>query len=75
MGVADTGKFHHTAFIVKDIEKTAAALAKSLSVQWALYSIDPTASTVRGKDVHFSFQAAFAQVGEAFYEIIALSLR
>ena len=70
MGVADRGKFHHTGFIVKDIEKTAAALAKSLSVQWGLWTVEPTASTVHGQDVHFSFRAAFAQVGKASYELI-----
>ena len=70
MSVTDKGKFHHTAFIVKDIEKTAATLAKSLSIKWGLWTVEPTASTVHGQDVHFSFRAAFAQVGEASYELI-----
>lgn len=71
MGVANTGTFHHTCFVVNDIEKTAEALANSLSVQWRIWTVEPTAGTVHGQDVHFSFHAAFAKVGEVYFELVA----
>jgi len=71
MGVADSGTLHHTCFVVKDIEKTAEALADSLSVKWNLWTIEPTATTVHGREVPFSFRAAIAPVGDSNYELIA----
>ena len=71
MGAANTGTLHHTAFIVNDIEKSARALADSLSVQWSLWTIEPVASTVHGQDVPFTFRAAIAQVGDSNLELVA----
>ncbi len=71
MGVANKGTLHHTAFIVSDIEKSAQALADSLSIQWNLWTIEPIASTVHGRDVPFTFRAAIAQVGDSNLELVA----
>jgi hypothetical protein len=71
MGVADTGTLHHTCFVVNDIEKAAEALAASLSVKWNLWTIEPIASTVHGREVPFSFRVALAQVGDSSLELIA----
>lgn len=71
MGVANSGTLHHTAFIVNDIEKSAQALAESLSIQWNLWTIEPVATTVHGRDVPFTFRAAIAQVGDSNLELVA----
>jgi methylmalonyl-CoA/ethylmalonyl-CoA epimerase len=71
MGVADQAAFHHTCFVVNDVDKTAEALAKSLSITWALWTIKPEKAVVRGQDVPYSFRVAIGQVGDGFYELIA----
>ena len=71
MGVADSGTLHHTCFVVNDLEKSAKALAESLSVKWNLWTIEPTDTTVHGREVPFSFRVAIAQVGDSNYELIA----
>jgi len=72
MGVADSGALHHTCFVVRDVEKTAQALAASLSIgPWNVWTIEPTQATVRGETRHFSFRVALAQVGAGTYELLA----
>jgi len=71
MGVADSGIFHHTCFVVHDVEKTARALNESLSIgPWNIWTIEPTESTVRGQATSFSFRVALAEVGGASYELL-----
>ena len=70
MGVVNSATFHHTAFIVNDLEKSAYALADSMGLQWKLWTIKPVATMVRGQEVPFSFRVAIAQVGDSYYELI-----
>jgi methylmalonyl-CoA/ethylmalonyl-CoA epimerase len=70
MSVADSGTLHHTCFVVHDLEKSAEALADSLSVKWNVWTIEPTDTTVHGRKVPFSFRVAIAQVGDSNYELI-----
>ena len=70
MGVGDTGSLHHTAWVVNDVEKAAKSLADSLSIRWSVWTIEPIKSTVRGKDVPYSFKVAIAQIGDSNFELI-----
>jgi predicted secreted hydrolase len=64
MGVVSSGTLHHTCFVVNDVEKTATALAESLGIgPWSVFTIEPAATTVRGRDVPFSFRIAIARRG------------
>ena len=72
MAVATSGTLHHTCFVVHDVEKTAAALAESLGIgPWAVFTIEPAATTVRGLDVPFTFRIAIAPIGDSNYELLA----
>jgi catechol 2,3-dioxygenase-like lactoylglutathione lyase family enzyme len=72
MGVLESGTLHHTCFLVRDVEKTATALAESLGIgPWSVWTIEPAATTVRGLDVPFSFRVAIAPVGDANFELLA----
>jgi catechol 2,3-dioxygenase-like lactoylglutathione lyase family enzyme len=71
MDITESGTLDHTCFVVHDVEKTAAALAASGIGPWGIWTIAPAASTVRGRDVAFSFRIAFAQVGDSNYELLA----
>jgi len=72
MGVVSSGTLHHTCFVVNDVEKTATALAESLGIgPWSVFTIEPAATTVRGRDVPFSFRIAIAPVGDSSYELLA----
>ena len=72
MAVAASGTLHHTCFVVHDVEKTAAALAESLGIgPWSVFTIEPAAATVRGRDVPFTFRIAIAPIGDSNYELLA----
>jgi catechol 2,3-dioxygenase-like lactoylglutathione lyase family enzyme len=72
MGVATSGTLHHTCFVVHDVEKTATALSESLGIgPWGISTIEPATSTVRGRDVPFTFKIAIAAVGASHYELLA----
>ena len=71
MNITQSGTLHHTCFVVHDVEKTAAALAESGIGPWGVWTIEPAATTVRGREVPFSFRIAFAQVGDSNYELLA----
>ena len=72
MAVAESGTLHHTCFVVRDVERAARALADKLGIRpWNLWTIEPAATTVHGRDVPFSFHVAQAQVGGSSYELIA----
>jgi hypothetical protein len=70
MGVGDTGSLHHTAWVVNDVEKAAKSLADSLSIQWSVWTIEPVACTVHGKDVPYTFKVAIAQIGDSNFELV-----
>jgi methylmalonyl-CoA/ethylmalonyl-CoA epimerase len=69
--IIEGGTIHHVGIVVHDVEKSAAALAESGIGPWHVWSVTPEASTVRGKDVPFSFRVAFAAVGDSNFELIA----
>jgi catechol 2,3-dioxygenase-like lactoylglutathione lyase family enzyme len=72
MGITESGTLHHTCFVVHDVEKTAAALSESLGIgPWGVWTIEPPVTTVRGREVPFSFRVALAAVGDASYELLA----
>jgi hypothetical protein len=56
---------------VHDVEKTAAALAGSGIRPWSVWTIEPVATTVRGRVVPFSFRAALTSVGGSNFELVA----
>ena len=63
MSITESATLHHTAYVVHDVEKTAASLAESGIGSWSVWTIEPAATTVRGRDVPFSFRVAFASGG------------
>lgn len=70
MGVGDTGSLHHTAWVVRDVEKTATKLARDLSIAWNVWTIEPEVCTVHGENVPYSFKVAIAQIGDSNLELI-----
>jgi methylmalonyl-CoA/ethylmalonyl-CoA epimerase len=63
---------HHTSFVVRDIERSARALSKSLGIgPWNVWTIRPAESTVHGKVAAFSFKAALTTVGGGTYELVS----
>jgi catechol 2,3-dioxygenase-like lactoylglutathione lyase family enzyme len=72
MAVATSGTLHHTCFVVHDVGRSATALSESLGIgPWAISTIEPAATTVRGRDVPFTFTIAIAAVGASHYELLA----
>jgi len=71
VNITESGTLHHTCFVVRDVETTAAALAESGLGPWGIWTIEPAATTVRGREVPFSFRIAFAPVGDSNYELLA----
>ena len=71
MKVTESGTLHHTCFVVHDVEKAAAALAESGIGPWGVWTIEPAATTVRGREVPFSFRIALASVGDSNVELLA----
>jgi hypothetical protein len=72
MDVVASGTLHHTCFVVHDVETTAKALAESLGIgPWSVWTIEPPTTTVRGREVPFSFRVAIAPIGDSNYELLA----
>jgi hypothetical protein len=71
MQISQHATLHHTSIVVNDLEKTAADLAKTLSVSWPVWTIAPAHCFVNGEASPFSFKVAFAQIGETNLELIA----
>lgn len=72
MPIPSPSAFHHTSFLVRDLEGTAQQLADSLGVgPWHLFTLRPTASTVHGRESSFTFRAALATVGGGTLELVA----
>jgi len=71
MPIPTPSALHHTCFVVHDLEGTAQRLADSLGVgPWALFTIRPTASAVRGEARPLSFRIALATVGGGTFELV-----
>ena len=63
--------FHHTCFLVRDLEATAQRLSDALGIgPWNIWTIAPAVCRVRGQDSPFSFRVALATVGGGTYELI-----
>lgn len=72
MTVPSPVAIHHTCFVVRDLEKTARTMSKSLGVgPWNFWTIEPEVLRVRGKDARSSFRLALATVGGGTYELIS----
>ena len=72
MSTAANATLHHVGFVVHDVEKTARDLADSLGIgPWGVSTIEPATTTVRGRDVPFTFRIAIAPVGDSHYELVA----
>jgi Glyoxalase/Bleomycin resistance protein/Dioxygenase superfamily len=69
--VTESGTIHHVGIAVHDVEKSAAALEASGIGPWAIWTIAPASTIVRGQDVPFTFRVAFAAVGDSNFELIA----
>src|SRR5688572_6369296 len=63
--------FHHTCFVVRDLEATAQRLSDSLGIgPWYIWTIEPPHSVIRAKPTPFSFRLAFATIGGGTIELI-----
>ncbi len=63
--------FHHTCFLVRDLEGTAQRLSDALEIDpWNIWTIEPAHCMVRGKESPFSFRVALATVGGGTFELI-----
>ncbi len=71
MPVSDSATLHHTCILVKDLDKAAGNLAKTLGVTWNIWTIAPENCFVNGKPASFSFRVALAQVGGANFELLS----
>ena len=71
MRVTESGTIHHVGIVVHDVEKSATALEASGIGPWAIWTIEPAATIVRGQDVPFTFEVGFAAVGDSNFELIA----
>jgi catechol 2,3-dioxygenase-like lactoylglutathione lyase family enzyme len=64
--------FHHTCFVVRDLEATAEKIAATFHIgPFAIWTIAPQICRVNGEEQPFSFRVALATVGGATFEIIA----
>jgi len=63
--------FHHTCFLVRDLEGAAQQMADAVGIgPWNIWTITPSDCRVRGQVSHFSFRVALATVGGGTYEFI-----
>ena len=64
--------FHHTCFLVRDLEGAAVALSASLGIgPWAFFTIVPERCRVRGREQPFSFRVALCTIGGGTYELVS----
>ncbi len=71
MTIPAPAAFHHTCFLVRDLEGTARKLSAALGIgPWNLWTIEPAECRVRGKDSPFSFRVAMTTVGGATFELL-----
>jgi catechol 2,3-dioxygenase-like lactoylglutathione lyase family enzyme len=69
--VSNLASLHHVCFLVDDLEKSAASLARSLSVRWNIWTIEPQNCLVHDESSPFSIRLALAEVGDGIMELIA----
>ena len=63
--------FHHTCFLVRDLEGTAQRLSDALGIDlWNIWTIEPAHCMVHGQESSFSFRVALATVGGGTIELI-----
>jgi hypothetical protein len=71
MAAPQPAAFHHTCFLVRDLEGTAQRLSDALQIeQWNIWTIEPSHCVVRGQESPFSFRVALATVGGGTIELI-----
>lgn len=71
MSIPSPAAFHHSAFLVHDLEGTARRLAETLAIRpWHVYTIEPQECRVRGEVRPFSFRVALATVGGGTFELV-----
>lgn len=71
MTAVANGTFHHTSFVVHDVDKAAQQMADTLGIKpWAVFTIAPPECFVRGKKTEFTFRVALAEVGNASFELL-----
>lgn len=64
--------FHHTCFVVRDLEATAQRMADALGIgPWNIWSIAPERCRVNDEESPFSFRIALATVGGGTLELIS----
>jgi catechol 2,3-dioxygenase-like lactoylglutathione lyase family enzyme len=72
MAKSASGTFHHTCFLVRDVDATAARLSASIGIgPWHVWTIAPAECTVHGQPGSYSFRVALAEHGGASYELLA----
>lgn len=72
MTMPDAAAFHHTAFLVRDLEGTAQRLSESLGIgPWAVWTIVPSHCMVHGHESPFAFRVAMTTVGGGTFELIS----
>jgi hypothetical protein len=72
MAPPESGVFHHTCFLVHDVDATAARLRESAGIgPWHVWTITPDEATVHGKAASYTFRVALAEHGGASYELLA----
>jgi len=72
MTTAIPAAFHHTCFLVRDLEGTAQQLSDSLRIgPWNIWTITPAECRVHGQASPFSFRVALATVGGGTFELVA----
>jgi catechol 2,3-dioxygenase-like lactoylglutathione lyase family enzyme len=72
MTMPSAAAFHHTCFLVRDLEATARRLADTLGIgPWNVWTIEPAECIVRGRTSPFTFRVAMATVGGGTFELIA----
>lgn len=72
MARAIPAAFHHTCFLVRDLEGTAQRMADALGIgPWNIWTIAPERCRVKGEETPFSFRVALATVGGGTFELIS----
>lgn len=72
MLVSPFGTYHHTCFIVHDVDARAEQLARTAGIgPWHVWTITPVEATLRGVKIDLSFRVALAEHGAASYELIS----
>lgn len=72
MSALEGASFHHTCFVVHDVDATAATLTATLGIgDWELATISPVRTLVGGREVPCVFRIAIAKVGDSRLELAA----